>query len=222
MHIDYMQVLYMCACNTPIYVSPPNMHVFEPLCLANIFWTDMVFWRAWRYTVHCTVRSSSREQPTYRCCVHLTSPATVLALFCFNFFLQNGHCSIFICIWQILSNHRLTKFKKFVSQITVKVCNQFFLLFIFNTLCMCRKILCDEESEKIYNFFWTKQAQWCSPLHVLFYQERGSGLRIWGYFTLDQLFHSTTGQVLYQVCKDVWLEVLKFNRYSSIFVLFDN
>jgi len=38
-------------------------------------------------------------------------------------FLQNRNSNTFICIWQILSNHGLTRFKIFVLQITDKPCN---------------------------------------------------------------------------------------------------
>jgi len=37
--------------------------------------------------------------------------------------LQNWHCSIFVCIWQKLSNYGLTRLKIFVSSISTKLCN---------------------------------------------------------------------------------------------------
>jgi len=73
------------------------------------------------------------------------------------FFLQNGHCRIFFCIWQILSNYGLTRLKRFVSQITGKLYNYLFILSIFNTSYMCCKIRCDEKSEKLYKCCKTKQ-----------------------------------------------------------------
>ena len=39
-----------------------------------------------------------------------------------------------------LSNYGLFRFKRFVSSITDKLCNQLFFLPIFNAQCMCRKI----------------------------------------------------------------------------------
>jgi hypothetical protein len=58
------------------------------------------------------------------------------------------HCNIFVFIWQILSNHRVTRLKKFVSRFTDKL---FLFSLIFNVLCMCRKIWCDVKS-----FRWSK------------------------------------------------------------------
>jgi len=40
-----------------------------------------------------------------------------------KFYLQNRNSSTFVCIWQILSNHVLTRLKRFISQITDKLCN---------------------------------------------------------------------------------------------------
>jgi len=67
------------------------------------------------------------------------------------------YCSIFVCIWQILSNHGVTRIIRFVSQITDKLCNQFLFLFIFNAPCMGCKIRCDGESWKFLALFGTKQ-----------------------------------------------------------------
>ena len=53
------------------------------------------------------------------------------------------HCSgekctvaLFVYLWEILSYHDLTRLKRFVSQRTSKLCNQFFYLPIFSTPCM--------------------------------------------------------------------------------------
>ena len=56
--------------------------------------------------------------------------------------------STFVYIWQLLSNHKLTRFKRFVLQIICKLCNYLFILSIFNTPYMRPKIQCDEESRK--------------------------------------------------------------------------
>jgi len=39
------------------------------------------------------------------------------------FFLQNRNSSSFVCIWQILFNYGLTRFKRIVSSISTKLCN---------------------------------------------------------------------------------------------------
>ena len=71
----------------------------------------------------------------------------------FQNFLENWHCSIFACIWQILSNHRLTRLKKFILSIPAKLCNYFLFSSIFNTSCICLKIWCGE-SEKFCKICW--------------------------------------------------------------------
>jgi hypothetical protein len=38
-------------------------------------------------------------------------------------FYNLGYCSIFVCIWQLMSTHKLIRLKRFVSQITDKLCN---------------------------------------------------------------------------------------------------
>ena len=68
--------------------------------------------------------------------------------------LQNRNSSTFVCIWQILSNHELTRLKRFVSSIPTKLCNYFLFSSIFNTSCMRLKIWCDGESKKFCKFFW--------------------------------------------------------------------
>ena len=60
-----------------------------------------------------------------------------------NFF-ANEHGSIFVVIWQLVSNHSLIRLKRFVS------CNKFYFLFIFNASYMRLKIRCDGESWKIW------------------------------------------------------------------------
>jgi len=60
--------------------------------------------------------------------------------------------SIFIFIWQLLSNYRLTKLKRFVSKITGKLHNWLFLS-IFNVPYMCHTIRYDEKSWKVFKFW---------------------------------------------------------------------
>jgi hypothetical protein len=62
------------------------------------------------------------------------------------------YCSTFVCLWQIISNHKLIRIKRFISRFTGKLYNLFLFSSIFNTLCMCHKIWCDEESWNL--FFW--------------------------------------------------------------------
>jgi hypothetical protein len=38
-------------------------------------------------------------------------------------FLSKCYCSVFVVIWQILSNHGLIRLKRFVSSISSKLCN---------------------------------------------------------------------------------------------------
>ena len=54
-----------------------------------------------------------------------------------NISLAHVYCST------TLSNHRLIRLKRFISQINRKLCNQFYNQSIFNTLCMCLNIRCD-------------------------------------------------------------------------------
>ena len=49
--------------------------------------------------------------------------STTKALFSSDFFFGFQYCSIFVFIWQILFNHRLTRFKRFISWFTDKLCN---------------------------------------------------------------------------------------------------
>ena len=84
---------------------------------------------------------------------HLAS----LALVQLQKLLEFWYRSTFVCIW-------LTRLKRFVSQITDKLCNQLFYLATFNTSCMRSKIRCDGESCKVLEFWmqlnkgspWTK------------------------------------------------------------------
>ena len=56
------------------------------------------------------------------------------------------YCSTFVCLWQILSNHRLIRVKRFISQFTNKLYNQFLFSSKFNTPCIQCKIRCDRKS----------------------------------------------------------------------------
>jgi len=49
--------------------------------------------------------------------------SSLLGLVYFQNILQNRNSSSFVCIWQILSNYRLTRLKKFVLSISTKLCN---------------------------------------------------------------------------------------------------
>ena len=49
-----------------------------------------------------------------------------------------GYCNIFVCICQLVSNHRLTRLKKSSYKLKINYIVNYFL-FIFNTMCMCRK-----------------------------------------------------------------------------------
>ena len=62
-----------------------------------------------------------------------------------------------------MSCYKLTRLKRFVSQITVKLCNYLFYLATFNTSssCMHSKIRCDEKSGKILEF-WVHLNKACS------------------------------------------------------------
>ena len=63
--------------------------------------------------------------------------ACMLGLVQFQNFWQNGHCSIFVVIWQIVSNHSLIRLKRFVSWISSKLCNQFyFYLYLMLHACV--------------------------------------------------------------------------------------
>ena len=61
------------------------------------------------------------------------------------------YCSTFVCLWQIFSNHRLTRIKRFISRFTGKLCNQFSY--------MCYKIRCDGNLENFWFLEWTKQGR---------------------------------------------------------------
>jgi hypothetical protein len=37
--------------------------------------------------------------------------------------LEFWYCNTFVCIWQLVSNNRLIRFKRFVSWFTTKLCN---------------------------------------------------------------------------------------------------
>jgi hypothetical protein len=74
-------------------------------------------------------------------------------------FLRFGYCSTFVCIWQLMSNHRLIWRKRFVLWFTTKLCNYLFFLSIFNVPYICSKIRCDRTKNKNLEFWWqSKQA----------------------------------------------------------------
>ena len=66
-----------------------------------------------------TVDTSNRELKAQQWKLAITYQGLVY----FQKILQNMNNSTFVCIWQILSNHRLTRLKRFVSQITRKLYN---------------------------------------------------------------------------------------------------
>ena len=92
-------------------------------------------------------QDSKKKEGKERCSVRI-GPGLV------DDFFWKWYCSTFVVIWQLVSNHSLIRFKRFVSWILFKLCN-IYVLFIFNTSCMCLKIRCDGES---WNFLKTKQS----------------------------------------------------------------
>jgi hypothetical protein len=70
----------------------------------------------------------------------------VMSIWALSKFLAKCNCSIFVVIWQLVSNHGLIRLKRFVSSISSKLCNLFYFLSIFNALYIRPKIQCDEES----------------------------------------------------------------------------
>ena len=60
-----------------------------------------------------------------------------------------GYCSIFVCIWYLVSNYGLIRLKRFILSFTAKLCNWFFSLTTFNASYICLKIWCDGKSWKI-------------------------------------------------------------------------
>ena len=62
-----------------------------------------------------------------------------------------GYCSIFICIWQLVSNYGLIRIESFVSRFLTQLYNQFCFSSTFSTPCICRKIRCDTLGENFWN-----------------------------------------------------------------------
>ena len=65
-----------------------------------------------------------------------------------------GHYSSFVCLWQILFNYRLTRFKRFISQFTDKLYNWFWL-YLMLYVCAARFDV-TKNFEKFLVFGWTK------------------------------------------------------------------
>jgi len=105
------------------YCSIPSLH-YITWCFDDMYWITFVI---------------SKNPSEFRSCLDQKG---------FGFW----RYSIFIFIWQTLSNYGVTRLKRFVSRFTCKLCNYFLFSFIFNTPCMCRKIWCDGESWKVFGF----------------------------------------------------------------------
>ena len=59
------------------------------------------------------------------------------------------YCIIFVCMWQLLSNHRVTRLRRFVLQITSTIS---YFLSIFNVPCMCTRFNMTENLERFLDF----------------------------------------------------------------------
>ena len=143
----------------------PNQGVGVPVRV----WPDLPDRAGEAKVQHCAVpaapdttwkRVPRRRGGTWRARRRLGRCAVLLLVFAFSNVAWHArpknfgfrYCSIFVFIWQILSNHKLTRIKRFVSWFTDKLCNWFLFSSIFNASCMCRKIRCDGESWKLFRF----------------------------------------------------------------------
>ena len=80
-----------------------------------------------------------------------------LCLVCQNFW-QNEYCSTFVCIWQILSNSGLTRFKIFSRKLQINCVISFcFYLYLMFHACAVRFDITGN-LKNFANFFGTKQA----------------------------------------------------------------
>ena len=59
--------------------------------------------------------------------------------------------SIFVCLWQILSNYKLTRVKRFISRFTGKLCNIFF---VFVYIWCFMHVPQDSIWRRILKIFW--------------------------------------------------------------------
>ena len=118
----------------------------------------------------------------------------ILVFFCY--------CSTFVFIWQILFNHGVIRLKRFISQISDKLCNYFLFLSLFNASCMRPKIRCDV-TENLKKFYELNKV-WIFRL------------------TLTECPSIPEFVPFQSTFEKQAKRVLKFNRYRSIFVLFVN
>ena len=81
------------------------------------------------------------------------------ALFSWNFFFEFRNCSTFIVIWQLISNHRLIRYKDSSRCLQLNCVISYFFPTTFNTSCICPKIRCNRYCRKK---FWELNRAWRS------------------------------------------------------------